>query len=56
MKKLLCAASLVLFLAGTVRADLVVVLPTPAHHHHYRHHRRFRIYRDERGVDHRRYY
>jgi len=42
-----------LFLLGSARADVVVVLPTP---HHHRHHRRFRIYHDDRGVPHRRYY
>jgi hypothetical protein len=55
MKKLLLTMALGLLLVGAAGADVIVVLPTPPHHHHHRHHRHFRIYRDDRGVDHRRY-
>ena len=54
MKAFLYSSMLVFLLLGTARADIIVVLPHPVHHH--RHHRRFRIYLDERGVSHRHYY
>jgi hypothetical protein len=57
MFKLLSAAllGLCLFNAAPARADLVIVVPTP-HRVHHRRHRHFRVYRDERGFEHRHYY